>query len=94
MHLFASNVMYRLKNHSKPSKKSKNRKSKDFWLWQILLTSSIPKIMFKASKLREHNGKNFFTIFENFENMGQFLAQNAEIQVRKSGKSTIFSKNH
>ena len=46
--------------------------------------------MFKASKLREHNGKNFFTIFENFENMGQFWDQNPGFAVRKSTDFRIF----
>ena len=46
----------------KSSKKSKNWKSKKFWQLQILWTYSIPKIMPKASKLKDHNQKNFFTI--------------------------------
>ena len=50
--------------------------------------------MSKASKLKEHNQKNFFTILDffsqDFENMGQFWDQNPGFAVRKSTDFRIF----
>ena len=65
-------------------------------IWYIKgpsLTCSIPKIMSKASKLKEYNQINFFTILRNFENLGQFYFQKNILIVRKSWDFLIFSKN-
>ena len=40
--------------------------------------------MVNASKLKEHNQKNFFEIFEIFYESGQLLEENHGFDVRKS----------